>query len=71
MAYKKGSGPDANYNFAEQRQPKKRMGATGFANMPDQPIMTGFAKKPEYRDGIINSFVAGIRDLSDLSENQK
>lgn len=64
-------GANANYDFSKQVQPKVPMGHHDFANMPDQPIMRDFSHEPEYRDGIINSFTSNIRDVSDISENQR
>lgn len=71
MAYKRGKGPDANYDFKKQKDPKTPMGAGSFANMPDRPIFMTFAKDADYRDGIINSFTTTIEDTSDICENQR
>lgn len=68
MAYSKD---DANYDADVQKQPRKKMGEGDFANMPKNPIMRDFGRHCEYRGGVPNSFVAGIKDLSDISENQK
>lgn len=60
---------NANYNFADQQDPKRPMGHGSYANMPDHPIMLPFAKEGTYRDGIINNFNQGIEEVSDLYEN--
>lgn len=62
---------NVNYNFSVQKEPKKRMGAGDFANMPKDPIMSQFSDRCEYRSGVPNSFVASVRDLTGISENQK
>lgn len=62
---------NANYDFAKQYEPRKPMGSGSYANMPEKPIMREFSREPEYRDGIVNSFTANIRDVSDICENQR
>ncbi len=64
-------GKNANYDFAKQKDPKAPMGHGSFANMPSSPMMKEFTREPQYRDGIINSFTANIRDVSDICENER
>lgn len=63
-------GPNANYNFSVQQEPITRMGDKDFANMPDRPMYLRFDDRSSYRDGIINSFTAGITEVSDIHENE-
>lgn len=60
---------NANYNFDSQKQPRRRMGEGSFANLPDHPMFGSFGG-PTYRDGLINSFTAGISNLSGIDENR-
>lgn len=71
MAPKRDNVRNANYNFQVQDEPLRRMGANDFANMPGRPMFMEFSPKNGYRDGIINSFTTDIREISDISENQK
>ena len=59
----------ANYD-GEQHEPRKAMGSGSFANLPGKPLYAGFGK-PEYRDGIINSFTCAVDELSDVGENHR
>lgn len=59
---------DANYDF-KQKCPEHRMGSNSFANLPDKPIYTTFSPERTYRDGITNSFSAGVDMLSKVDEN--
>ena len=63
-------GPNANYNFSVQQEPITRMGDKDFANMPDRPMYLRFDNRDSYRDGIINSYTAGITEVSDIHENE-
>jgi hypothetical protein len=66
---KKRFAKNANYD-ANQDEPGARMGANSFANMPEEPIY-GTYMMPQYRDGIINSFSAGVSELSGIDENRR
>lgn len=57
-----------NYDFQDQVEPKKRMGANDFANLPSRPIFEDF-DGPSYRGGNINSFSSSVSKLSGISEN--
>lgn len=70
MAYKGRKGPDANYSF-KKKEPEAPMGSGSYANMPSEPIMRAFSTNHEYRDGLRNSFVSGLDELSDIEENQR
>lgn len=59
---------NANYDFESQVQPKRRMGANSFANLPDRPMYGSFGS-PSYRGGLINSFTASVSELSGIDEN--
>lgn len=62
---------NANYDFSKQNEPKKRMGAKSFANMPEEPMIQSFSSRNEYRSGCINRFDASIEDISGICENRK
>lgn len=67
--FKQRFAKNANYD-ANQDEPSTRMGANSFANMPEEPIY-GEYMMPQYRDGIINSFSAGVSELSGIDENRR
>lgn len=67
---KRMKGPDANYDYSSQVQPKKPMGHGQYANMPDGAMIREFPHKPTYRDGIVNGFTADLDSLSEIEENQ-
>lgn len=68
MANKKEK--NANYDFEKQVEPKRRMGAGSFANLPDRPIYANYGG-PSLRDGITNSFTCNIDDVSGIDENER
>lgn len=70
MARKKGKNPDANYDFPGAKTPIPREGKNAFAGMPDGAMMMAFPHKPQYRDGIVNGFVADLDQMSKIEENQ-
>ena len=59
---------NANYDF-KQKAPEHPIGSGSYANLPDKPIYATFAPEATYRDGIINSFNAGVDMLSKVDEN--
>lgn len=63
-------GKNANYNFASQKEPLRKMGEGSFANMPEKPMLMSFGK-PTYRDGIVNSFSSSVGEVSEIEENQR
>jgi len=63
-------GKNANYDFADQKQPKKRMGQGQYTNLPQEAMIRDFGFKANYRDGIINDYTHSITDLSDIDENE-
>jgi hypothetical protein len=67
--FKKRFAKNANFD-ADQDEPSNRMGSDSFANMPPDPIY-GDYMMPQYRDGIINSFSAGVAELSGIDENRR
>lgn len=69
MAREKGK--NANYNFEVQKDPARRMGQGDYANLPPEPKMMAFSKKPDYRDGLINSFTCNVSETSDIYENER
>lgn len=69
MARKKNV--DDNYDFSRQKEPSHRMGASGFSNLPDAPIMKQFDRSYNYRGGIQNDLTCGIDELSGIEENRK
>lgn len=71
MANLKGNSRNANYDFAKEKDPKRRMGQEDFANLPNRPMYMGFSGKHDYRDGIINGFTCEVSEISDMSENEK
>lgn len=64
-------GKNANYNFSDQNEPKRRMGADDFANMPSSPKFLKFKNNPDYRDGIINGFACDVEEVSGIYENER
>jgi hypothetical protein len=62
---------NANYNYPVQNEPKERMGATDFANLPPKEALVPYGRGPTYRDGIIENFSDTVRRTSKISENQK
>ena len=68
---KKYKGKSLNYNFEDQKEPKKRMGKGDFANMPSDPKFLKFDNTPEYRGGNVNSFVCNVEEISEIYENQR
>lgn len=62
---------DANYDFERQKDPSVVMGQGDYANMPDRPIYKTFAKLPSYRDGLIESYVDKVEEVSGIHENQR
>lgn len=62
---------NANYNFLSKKEPKHPLGHGEFANLPMREIVESYGTPESYRDGIINSFAKTIRDISDISENQR
>lgn len=71
MAENRDNERSSNYDFNKQKDPKRRMGENDFANLPSKPMYMSFDDKNEYRDGIINSFTHRVREISDISENQR
>lgn len=69
MARKKHA--DDNYDFRRQKEPAHRMGASGFSNLPDAPIMREFDRSYDYRSGVMNDMTCGIEDISGIDENRK
>jgi hypothetical protein len=67
--FKSRFAKNANYD-ADQDEPDSRMGAGSFANMPENPIFSDYVM-PQYRDGIVNSFSAGVEELSGINENRR
>ena len=61
---------DANYDFADQKAPKKPMGHGSFANMPEKPIIAKFPNEPYYRGGIANDYVTDVQKISEIPENR-
>lgn len=66
-----GSRKNANYDFKRQKEPAHRMGASGFSNLPDAPIVRAFDKRSSYRSGVVNDVTLGIEELSGIEENRK
>lgn len=62
---------NANYNFQDQVEPKRRMGQGSFANLPEEAKILKFDNTPQYRDGLINSFTANIEEISEIYENRR
>lgn len=62
---------NANYDFADQKDPKKPMGHGDFANMPSEPKFLKFSDKPDLRDGIVNSFTCNVEEISEIHENER
>lgn len=62
---------NANYNFLSKKEPKHPLGHGEFANLPMEGIIASYGTPESYRDGIVNSFSKTIRDISDISENQR
>lgn len=58
---------DANYNH-KAKEPARNMGQGQHANLPQQAISRPFGG-PVYRDGLVNSFVASLEDISQVDEN--
>lgn len=58
-----------NYNFKAKKNPEKRMGEGDYAGLPSRPIYMTFKNDPQYRGGIINSFVTDVEEVSDIYEN--
>lgn len=67
--YKERFSKNANYD-AIQDEPANRMGSSSFANMPEEAMVNEYMM-PQYRDGIINSFSAGVSQLSGIDENRR
>lgn len=61
---------NTNYDF-EQNQPKKRMGAKSFANMPEEPIIENYSRTKNYRSGIVNDFSCGLENESGIYDNHR
>jgi len=61
---------NANYSFKD-KEPSKRMGQGEYANMPDKPIQMKFSDKCDMRDGIRNSFVCSVEEISGIEENHR
>lgn len=59
----------ANYGMEKLPEPSKRMGSTGYANLPDKPMYMSFSGKNGYRDGIVNNFTCDISEVSGIEEN--
>jgi len=64
-------GKNANYNFADQKEPRKRMGEGDFANMPSSVKYLRFKENAGYRDGILNNFTCDVEDVSGIYENER
>lgn len=60
-----------NYNFAVQKEPKKRMGQGSFANLPTECIHESFGNEAQYRSGIPNRFDVGCTKISGIYENER
>jgi hypothetical protein len=63
-------GKNANYDFSAKKQPKSRMGQSGFSNLPDKAMIKDFGFKANYRDGIVNDYTHSITDISGIDENE-
>lgn len=70
---KKGTKPPkvANYNYADQKEPKHPMGHGDFSNMPDGAMIRPFSKSHNVRSGVINDFACGLEDISHIDENYR
>lgn len=68
---RKNNSKNANYNFSDQDEPKKRMGANDFANLPKDCQFLDYSKDHSYRDGIINGFAASVSQTSGIFENRR
>ena len=66
----KGFGKTKNYDFEKQNEPTQRMGETGFANLPSEPIMKNFSRSHNCRSGVINDFSCGLEEESGIQENK-
>lgn len=71
MADKRDNKRSVNYDFNKQKDPMRRMGEDEYANLPQRPMYMSFDDKNEYRDGVINSLSSRVREISDISENQR
>lgn len=67
--FKSRFAKNANYD-ANQDEPGSRMGSSSFANLPTEAMVLKY-DMPSYRDGVINSFSAGVSDLSNIDENRR
>lgn len=67
----KDFGETVNYDFEKQMEPSTRMGDSGFANMPSEPIMKNFSRSHNYRSGVINDFSCGLEENSGIEENKR
>ena len=61
-------GHNANYGF-EQHAPKTPMGNGSFANLPVAPMFMTLSGQWEMRDGIRNSPVTSVDEISKVDEN--
>lgn len=68
---KEYNNKNLNYNFEDQKEPKKRMGEGDFANLPRDPKYLKFENEPQMRGGIPNSFTCDIEDISGIYENRR
>ena len=59
---------DANYDF-KQKLPEHPIGNGSYSNLPDKPIYASFAPERTYRDGVVNSFNAGVDMFTKVGEN--
>lgn len=66
---KKASKKDMNYDFKDQKAPKKPMGHGSYANMPEKAMIRDFPMQPEYRAGLINNYAHDIEEISEIPEN--
>jgi hypothetical protein len=62
---------NANYDFASQKQPEKRMGQGSFANLPEKAMVTPLGRADTLRDGLVNSTVFKVSDKSGICENER
>lgn len=59
---------DANYDF-KQKAPEHPIGQGSYANLPNKAIYASFAPERTYRDGVVNSFNAGVDMFTKVDEN--
>ena len=66
-----GKQKNANYDFAVQNQPAKRMGQGSFANLPSEASVTPLGRADTLRDGLVNSTSFRVSKVSGIDENER